>query len=134
MLRYHRCLLSILIGAAVSLTAAAQALSFDDVEFCVAARQLAIAVNKDVDVWLDRTTRNDGVAVSCDRRLVEFKRFVSARGAAIDSSWNERKTNEWNATHCENPIWAEAIRNGWTIAAAFAASDGTRVSIRAQCN
>jgi len=55
---------------------AAQA--FDDRDFCSAAQQFAIAAEQDVGHWLDRTTRNGGVGVWCDRRTVEFKRFTYA--------------------------------------------------------
>jgi hypothetical protein len=130
----RRCLLTFAVEAAVILTPQAPALSFDDGEFCVAAQQLALAANNDVDLWLDRVTRNDGVSVSCEKRLVEFKRSVRGTGTSLDQSWRERKGGEWNDTHCHNRIWSEAILNGWNIAASFTASDGARVTIRAHCN
>jgi hypothetical protein len=132
-LTHRRCLMSLIAKATVSSTALVPALAFDDREFCVATQQLALAVNKDVGLWIDRITRNDGVVVACSTRIVEFKRFITAPLASRSEDWKERKAAEWNATHCNNPIWIEAIRNGWMIAATFTALDGGRISLRAQC-
>ena len=55
---------------------AAPAFAFQDREFCVVAQQLAAAAEKDVGVWIDRTTRNAGMTVACDRKIVEFTRFT----------------------------------------------------------
>ena len=48
------------------------ALPFEDLQFCVAAQQLAVAADKDIGIWVDRVTRNAGMSVACDRKLVEF--------------------------------------------------------------
>ena len=113
--------------------ALAPALAFDDREFCVAAEQFALAQTKDIGLWIDRTTRNAGMVVSCDMKVVEFKRFIYAPSASMTESWKERKAAEWNATRCNNPIWNDAIRNGWKVALTVTAVDGSHVSLTAQC-
>src|SRR5262245_21017840 len=89
--------------------------AFSDSDFCVVAQQLATATQADVCVWIDRQTRNAGMAVTCDRKTVEFTRFTYAPAASMDPAWRERKTADWSALHCASPVWKEAIRNGWKV-------------------
>jgi hypothetical protein len=117
----------------VALVAPAPASAFDDREFCVVAQQFAIAAEKDVGVWIDRTTRNAGMRVVCDQRTVEFTRFTYAPAAAMDEAWKGRKSDDWNATHCASRVWSEAIRNGWKIVLSQNSADGGRVLITAAC-
>ena len=121
--------------AAVSclLLATAPALALDDKEFCVSAQQLAIAAEKDVGVWIDRVTRNAGMAVSCDRKTVEFTRFTYAPSASMNDAWKASKAADWNAVHCNSRIWNEAIANGWKIVLSQTSADGGQVTITAQC-
>ena len=133
MLTHPRCLLPLVVGAPISLTALAPVFAFDDREFCVAAQQFAVAAEKDIGLWIDRTTRNAGMNVSCGTRTVEFNRFTYAPSVSMGSHWRERKAEEWNAAHCKNPIWTEAIRNGWKVSLTVTTADGGRVSLSAQC-
>ena len=116
------------------LAATVPAASFQDREFCVVAQQLAIAMQGDVGVWIDRTTRNAGMEVSCDKRSVAFTRFTYARSASMDQAWKATKAADWNAVHCASPIWNEAIRAGWKIILSQASADGGRVTITAECD
>jgi hypothetical protein len=68
---------------AVPLAMLSRALAFDDKQFCVATQQLAIAAEKDIGIWIDRVTRNAGIVVPCDRKLVEFTRFTYATSASM---------------------------------------------------
>jgi hypothetical protein len=108
-------------------------LAFEDREFCVVAQQLAIAAERDVGVWLDRVTRNAGMAVACDRRTVQFTRFTYAPSASMDQAWKERKAADWNAIHCGSSVWKDAVRNGWKIVLSQTSADGGQVSITALC-
>jgi hypothetical protein len=107
--------------------------ALDDKEFCVAAKQIATAVDKDIGIWIDRVTRNAGVTVSCDKKVVEFKRFLYVPAASLNEAWQERKAAEWNTTHCSSPLWQEAIRSGWKISVSFWVADGSHVSLHARC-
>jgi hypothetical protein len=128
----HRCwVLSLCAGAALSF--AAPALAFDDNDFCVTAQQLAVAADKDVGVWVDRVTRQAGITVSCDRKVVEFVRFTYTPTAAMNGAWKEQKAAEWNGTQCASRLWTQAIRNAWTVALSLTAYDGGHVSLNAQC-
>jgi len=131
MLAHHRCLLVLVVQAALWSTASAFA--FDEKAFCAAAQQFAFAANRDADRWLDRTTRSGGMAVFCDKRLVEVRRLTSARSDAVNEDWKRREAQAFNATHCDNPVWEDAIANGWRIALTVTAADGARVSIDARC-
>jgi hypothetical protein len=131
MLAHRRCLLVLVLQ--VALSSMASAFTFDDKAFCAAAQQLAFAANQDVGLWLDRTTRNGGMTVSCDARAVEFNRFTYAPSDVMSESWKQREAKALNATHCNNPIWQDAIGNGWRITLTVTAPDGARVSIDARC-
>src|SRR6266705_5594568 len=100
---------------AVPLVTLTPALAFDDQQFCVAAQQLAIAAEKDIGIWIDRLTRTAGMAVGCDRKLVEFTRFTYIASTSMTAEWRAARASEWNTTQCTSPIWREAIDNGWGI-------------------
>ena len=133
MLRRRRCLLSSVARAGVSFMVLAPALAFDDRAFCVAAQQIALAADQDIGLWIDRVTRNAGIRVSCDTKIVEFRRFTYTPSASMDGPWKERKAAERNAAHCNRSIWTEAIRNKWKIVLSLTAADGGHVSLNAQC-
>ena len=127
---HPRCLLA---AAVISFTPRVPALAFDDSEFCQAAQQFAVAENRDVGLWIDRTTRNAGMTVTCETKVVEFKRFTYALSSSMSDAWKERKAAEWNARHCNNPVWSDAIRSGWKILFTTTSVDRKSASIIAEC-
>jgi hypothetical protein len=131
MLTHRRYLLVLVLQVALSSTASAFA--FDEEAFCAAAQQFASAANQDADRWLDRTTRSGGMAVFCDKRLVEIRRFTSVSSDSMNENWKQREGQAFNATHCHNDIWQDAIANGWRITLTVTAADGARVSIDTRC-
>ena len=128
MLMHHRCLLSLV--AQVALSSTASVFAFDENAFCAAARQFAFAANQDVGLWLDRTTRNGGMTVSCESRAVECNRFTYLPSDGMTEIWKQREAAVLNSMHCNNPIWQDAIANGWRITLTVTAADGARVSSR----
>ena len=121
--------LLIAIGASTLLSAAASAPShaFDNTQFCQAARQLTRAEVRDVGTWINRTTRNDGVELFCDRKIVHFKRYASTPGSGLRDAWRDSKTEEWRSIKCANAMWQEAVENGWLIAATVTTVTGEKV-------
>jgi hypothetical protein len=118
---------------AVSLATLTPALAFDDKQFCVAARQLAIAAEKDVGNWIDRQTRSAGMSVGCERRTVEFTRFTYMASASMTEEWKAARASEWSKAQCASDVWSEAIGNGWNITLNVGAADGGRATFKAQC-
>jgi hypothetical protein len=129
----RRCVLAAAALVVLSLVPQTPAVAFDDGDFCVAAKQLAVAADGDIGVWVDRKTRSAGMVVSCDRKTVVFRRFTYTPTAAMDGAWKERKSAEWNGTHCSSRLWAQAMRNEWKIVLSVTAFDGGNVSLNAQC-
>ena len=109
------------------------ALALDDGDYCVLAQQLAIAAEKDIGIWIDRTTRNAGMVVSCDRRIIEYRRFTYSPSASMSDAWKARKGADWNRTHCDSAIWRDAIGRGWKIVLSETAADGASVTFTARC-
>ena len=121
------------VAIAIPLATLTHALAFDDKQFCVAAQQLAIAAEKDVGIWIDRLTRSAGMAVRCDRRVVDVTRFTYIASASMTAEWRAARSSEWNTTQCSSSIWKEAIDNGWAIVLNIATADGGRATFEAQC-
>ena len=63
----------------------------------------------------------------CDRKLVHFKRYASTPGSGLREAWREARTEEWRSTTCINPIWREAVDNGWIISATVTTVTGEKV-------
>lgn len=127
------CLLLFVGRIMVALIGATPAIALDDRDFCVLAQQLAMAAEKDIGLWIDRQTRNAGMVVSCDRKTVQFTRFTYAPSASMNDAWKAGKAADWNAVHCNSPIWKDAIASGWKIVLSQTAADGGQATIMAQC-
>ncbi len=123
--------LSLATTAAAALLAvwAGPARAFDDAQFCVAVKELIRSAVGDVGTWTDRLTRNDGVEIGCDRKVVHFKRHYSAPASALGAGWRERQAELWEGTYCKRSIWREAIENGWVVSATLTTVTGERVWI-----
>ena len=121
--------LPVAIGASAALAAAvtSSARAFDNTQFCQAVTQMVRAAAGDVGTWVDRSTRNDGVEIVCDRKLVHFKRTSNAPAGTLRGNWREAKTQEWRGAYCANPIWREAVDNGWLISATVTTTTGERI-------
>ena len=121
------------VAIAALLGASTPSVAFDDRSFCVAAQQLAIAAEKDIGIWVDRVTRNAGMRVVCERKVVESTRFIYLPASAMTEHWKAAKASEWNASQCSSALWREAIDNGWIVLLQVASPDGGRTTLKAQC-
>jgi hypothetical protein len=108
---------------------ASPARAFDDAQFCVAVKEVIRSATSDVGTWTDRMTRNDGVEIGCDRKVVHFKRYYSAPASALREGWRERQAASWESAYCKRSIWREAIANGWVISVTLTTVTGERVWI-----
>jgi uncharacterized protein with NRDE domain len=116
-----------LLAAAVAAGAAlTSAHAFEDSQFCLAIREMTRSA-ADVGTWQDRVTRNDGIEISCERKLVHFKRYYNVSAGALQGPWKERKAQEWEGTTCNRSLWREAIDNGWIISATLTTVTGERL-------
>ena len=96
-------------------------------------KAFASASELDVGVWLDRVTRNGGMGVYCDKKIVEFKRFTYALSSSMSDEWKESEAAEWNASKCGSFLWGEAILQGWKVELSVTAADGGQVVFSAKC-
>ena len=101
--------------------------AFEDAQFCVAVKEFARAAAGDVGTWTDRRTRNDGVDIGCDRKVVHFKRYYSAPASALRDAWRERQAETWESAYCTRSIWREAVDNGWIVSATVTTVTGERL-------
>jgi hypothetical protein len=121
--------LLVLTGA---LAGPARAQTFDSVQFCQAVKQWVSAAAGDAGTWIDRSTRNDGVEIICDRKIVHFKRTSTLPARVSDDAWKDAKTEEWRSGYCVDAMWREAIDNGWLISATVTTKGGQRVWLACQ--
>jgi hypothetical protein len=101
--------------------------AFEDRQFCLAVREIIRSSSFDVGTWADRFTRNDGVEIICDRKLVHFKRYYGAPASAVTDSWRDRKAEEWESGHCKRSPWSEAVENGWIVSSTVTTITGERL-------
>jgi hypothetical protein len=114
-------------AAALLAVGAGPARAFDDAQFCVAVKELIRSTVGDVGTWTDRLTRNDGVEIGCERKVVHFKRHYNAPASALKDGWRERQAELWEGATCKRSIWREAIDNGWVVSATLTTVVGERV-------
>ena len=108
------------------------AANFNDAVFCSEAEVFKKNGEVDVGKMVDGFTRNDGMAVLCGNKTIEFKKFLYANESEMRVGWKERKATQWDAIYCES-AYREAIKNGWTIAVSFITKDGKRFWHAATC-
>ena len=111
---------SVLILAPAQVSAA-----FDDVEFCGEMKGFSERAKQDVGVMVDAVTRNDGTAVLCGLRVIDFKKFSTAPTTAYREGWRARKERQWSETSCQ--YFSAALKAGWTISQTLTFIDGARV-------
>ena len=100
--------------------------AFEDQQFCLAVREI-MRSSAETGTWADRFTRNDGVEIICDRKLVHFKRYYGAPASAVTDTWRDRKAEEWESGYCKRSLWREAVENGWIISSTIATITGERL-------
>lgn len=127
-----KCLLVAIVGFVFAVAPVAHARSRDD-EFCKILTDMASARNAEGPKMVDHVTRDDGMAVLCSLKAVEFKKFMFASQAEMRPGWRERKAKQWNDIYC-NGATRENIEDGWTIALVLVLQDGTRFRHAATCS
>ena len=128
-------LIGILAAAATTFAAHPDAHARDgDKATCLAFTHRAVRTNAQAGKWLDRVTRHDGVAVACDDKRIEFRRFMAVARERLGDDWEEREERAWNATQCRNARSRQAIDRGWTIRAVYTTAAGENVSFDAECD
>ena len=99
-------------AAADSRPASAQA--FSDEEFCREMTEIAKTVNRRNPSWIDRNIRNDGMAVLCLQKTIEYRIYMKVEPANMMEDWEIRHQAHWSLKNCQEPMLT-AIRNGWRI-------------------
>jgi hypothetical protein len=127
---------SLLVTVPLAITLALNALNasaFDHQSFCKNLREFAVTSNQDAGSMLDAVTRHDGMAVLCNAKIVDFKKFILVNVSEFRDGWRERKQFQWNNTYCTNEAFRPAIDAGWTIASTVTFKDGSRYFLKAVC-
>ena len=90
------------------------AAAFSDEDFCRAMEEHARTTNFRKPAWVDREIRDDGVAVLCVQKTIEFRKFFNIDPDGLGRGWEQRLSAQWNRSQCREPMLA-AIRNGWQV-------------------
>jgi hypothetical protein len=126
-----------LITAALTLAAASSSASADDAKaraLCLELTNFALGANARAGKWLDRVTRHDGMAVACEDKKVELKRFVSVAVKEDHDEWKERQELEFKTASCGHELSRRAMEEGWDVLATFTMASGENVSLSAECD
>ena len=113
--------------------AMASAAEFDDESFCNVMMEQQKKINADAGQMVDAVTRNDGVAVLCSTKIIDFKKFMASDSSKMREGWQDRKAKQWNEIYC-NGVFLDAINNGWTVAFTLIFQDGNRFWYKANCD
>ena len=106
--------------------------AFSESEFCEMLSGFAVTLNAANGAMIDAITRNEGMAVSCDRKNIDFKKSVAltsselyARRSGIEKKWNQH--------YCTNKEWAPVFAAGWSASTTITALDGKSLKVTATC-
>jgi hypothetical protein len=126
------CLLALVCFTTLAIAEEASA-QFSDEDSCVALKRFADKANKDAGSMLDRVTRNDGMSVLCETKIIDFNKFLNIDPSALRDGWQERKQQQWNDIYCHDEYWSKAISAGWTVAQTMTFANGKRYWMTAEC-
>ncbi|MBM3565774.1 MAG: hypothetical protein FJX42_06665 [Alphaproteobacteria bacterium] len=106
-------LAAIVLVAAVPALAGAQA--FSDEDFCRVMTEEARVVNLNHPAWTGYGIRNDGMAVHCLQKTIEYRIYMKMDPRTLTQEWKDRRTRFWGGRVCQGAL-LDAVRNGWEIA------------------
>ena len=106
--------------------------AFSNDAFCVLVKEIANKTNAESPVWVDGITRQDGLAVFCSLKTVEFAKFIKVNPSDFRKGWQGRKQSQWNSIYCKG-TFREAIDHGWHIILQATFVNGFRHRIYAKC-
>lgn len=92
----------------------AQAQGFSDEEFCRALTEDAAASARRGSYWMDHAFRDNGMAVFCLQKTVEYRLYMNLDPNHLTTEWQNIRQAHWSARNCREPTLS-AIRNGWKI-------------------
>lgn len=105
-----------------------------DKVFCSQAKQLSDKTNSEGKVWVDAMTRQDGMAVICNLKIIEYKKFLKANTVDMREGWQDRKQSQWDKIYCEEgSTFRNAIDNGWSVSVILTFINGEQHKITAKC-
>ena len=102
------------LAVAAAVPDAARAQAFSDEEFCRVLTEEADTVNRRNPSWIDPHIRNDGMAVLCLQKTVEYRVYIKTDPVNLTADWQRRRQAYWSRQSCREPLLT-AIRNGWQI-------------------
>ena len=82
---------------------------------------------------VDPVTRNDGMAVLCNTKVVEYKKSMIVDFSMLRDGWKERKQKQWNSIYCDGSHWQKLIDDGWTVSTTLISKSGERFWFKAEC-
>ena len=125
------------LAAALMLAAASPSAWAEDAKaraLCLELTQFAVSANAWAGTWVDRVTRHDGMAVACEDKKIELKRFMSIALKEDRDAWTERQELEFNRASCSNALSRRAMEEGWDVRATYTMATGESVSLSAECD
>jgi len=109
------------------------AMSFDDAAFCERITEFATKANADKPSMADPLTRNEAMAVDCDRKTVKFKKSIALSFSELGETWLAIKQREWNSVYCGDQAWAPIFASGWKVSLTLVTFDGKHMTVFAEC-
>lgn len=104
-------------------------------QYCTLFSKVRENLSANFGTKVDPLTRFSGIEVICDHKAMVFRQDVQLTKLDIDQAWVDRRTATWSKTYCDrHPAFANAIRDGWTIATVMSLADGSVLRIDAVCH
>ncbi len=105
----------------------------NDVEFCALLEKSQKEANVDIGKKTDEITINRGIYPLCGLKLVTFHKEIMVPQTQFREGWQARKKSQWSQGMCEEDVWADKIREGWTVKITMFFTDGYRWESDAVC-
>ena len=106
--------------------------SLSEAEFCALLSDFAIKQNVAKGEMIDAITRNEGMSVSCDTKIVDFKKSAALTSPELYLRRSGIQ-KQWNQHYCTNKEWTPIFAAGWSASTTIAALDGKSLTVTAEC-
>lgn len=104
-----------------------------DAQHCDQLTRLIANVTARLPIMIDTNTREDGLVLLCEARILTTNRSISSNLSDLPENWRLRKQSEWDDEICRSSVFGALVRRGWRVTQNISFQSGERISICAHC-
>ena len=124
---------TLVLAAAVMLSAVVPAAAQAPAELCAKANDIVNTLSNMVPIEVDAVTNTTAVVADCGQTRVQFSRDVDLKLASMQKDFRDFLQNQDNEYACNDPALKELAGAGWTVRFSYHFQDVVPVLVDDNC-